>query len=234
MSTTHWRATLEQVLSEGVEAEVNDQKTRFVLWQDPELHVFNEPEPEKKESKDNKPPSPPSPNQPSERLEAAFSPDGASMVLVRSNEESGSDMYLSTWSGRAWSLPLPLESLNTNSNERGPAYSRDGRHLFFSSDRDGGRGGLRQRGVKGHDGGAPGRSGRAWRGLRRRSRPPRPRALRRSEARLFLLANHPASLLLFLEGKSLTLGHLRFLAPLKGQASGLVLFGRRHEQLRLF
>ena len=128
---------------EGVEAEVNDQKTRFVLWQDPELHVFNEPEPEKKESKDNKPPSPspPSPNQPSERLEAAFSPDGASMVLVRSNEESGSDMYLSTWSGRAWSLPLPLESLNTSSNERGPAYSRDGRHLFFSSDRDGGRGG---------------------------------------------------------------------------------------------
>ena len=124
---------------EGTEAEVNDQKTRFVLWQDPELHVFAETQPEKKEGEEDKPP--PSSNQPSERLEAAFSPDGASMVLVRSDGGSGSDMYLSTWSGRTWSQPLPLEALNTSSNERGPAYSRDGRHLFFSSDREGGRGG---------------------------------------------------------------------------------------------
>ena len=126
---------------EGVEAEVNDNKTRFVLWQDPELHLFDEPKAEAQAKKDEEHPAPQSPNQPSERLEAAFSPDGTTMVLVRSGADSGSDMYLSSWSGRAWSQPVPLEALNTTFNERGPAYSRDGRYLFFSSDRDGGSGG---------------------------------------------------------------------------------------------
>ena len=126
---------------EGVEAEVNDEKTRFVLWQDPELHVFDELGAGKQDAAGNDDPSPSSSNNASERLEAAFSPDGTSMVLVRASQESGLDMYLSNWSGRTWSQPVPIKALNTSFNERGPAYSRDGRHLFFSSDRDGGRGG---------------------------------------------------------------------------------------------
>ena len=124
---------------QGTQAEVNDEKTRYVLWQDPESHLFEEPARPQKNSKD---PAPPSPNLPGGKLEAAFSPDGTRMVLVRwQAPDSNADMYLSSWNGRTWSRPAPLKSLNTESNERGPAFSRDGRHLYFSSDREGGTGG---------------------------------------------------------------------------------------------
>jgi len=123
---------------QGTQAEVDDEKTRFVLWQDPEPHLFKEPSPPEKNSET---PVSPSPNLPGGRLEAAFSPDGAKMVLVREQEGSKTDMYLSNWNGRIWSRPSPIESLNSEFNERGPAFSRDGRYLYFSSDREGGTGG---------------------------------------------------------------------------------------------
>ena len=124
---------------QGTQAEVNEEKTRYVLWQDPESHLFEEPA---RPQKNNKDPAPPSPNLPGGKLEAAFSPDGTRMVLVRwQAPDSNADMYLSNWNGRTWSRPAPLKSLNTESNERGPAFSRDGRYLYFSSDREGGAGG---------------------------------------------------------------------------------------------
>ncbi|MEC8942741.1 MAG: hypothetical protein VYC95_08415, partial [Verrucomicrobiota bacterium] len=124
---------------QGTQAEVNEEKTRYVLWQDPESHLFEEPA---RPQKNNKDPAPPSPNLPGGKLEAAFSPDGTRMVLVRWHApDSNADMYLSNWNGRTWSRPAPLKSLNTESNERGPAFSRDGRYLYFSSDREGGAGG---------------------------------------------------------------------------------------------
>jgi hypothetical protein len=81
-------------------------------------------------------------NQPTGRLEAAFSADETHMVLVHwDKERMNADLFSSSWNGRLWSRPAPLAALNTEANERGPAFSQDGRHLYFSSDRKGGQGG---------------------------------------------------------------------------------------------
>ncbi len=126
---------------QGTQAEVTDEKTRYVLWQDPEAHTFAEPPPPS-EAEAGEATAPPSPNAPGSQLEAAFSPDGTRMIIVRSEGPDGhADMYVSDWNGRTWSRPVPFAALNTPSNERGPAFSRDGRHVYFSSDRAGGTGG---------------------------------------------------------------------------------------------
>ena len=75
-----------------------------------------------------------------DQLDAAFSPDGTAMVLVRESA-GGADLYVARWDGRVWSKPQPIDSINTDANERGPALSRDGRQLYFASDREGGAGG---------------------------------------------------------------------------------------------
>lgn len=124
----------------GLRAEVEEDKTRFVLWQDPEAHHFDETPPRKDASEEQPQPAP---KHSSGRLEAAFSPDGTQMILVRWQEhETNADLFVSHWNGRLWSPPEAIKSINTSSNERGPAFSRDGQFLYFSSDRKGGQGGL--------------------------------------------------------------------------------------------
>ncbi|SVE37687.1 uncharacterized protein METZ01_LOCUS490541, partial [marine metagenome] len=106
------------------------------LWQDPEQNVFIE------EADPLNPDGVDAVNQGGDRLEATFSPNGTTMVLVRrDNNETGTDMYLSQWDGRVWSRPETIVSLNSSANDRGPAFSRDGEYLYFASDREGGKGG---------------------------------------------------------------------------------------------
>lgn len=125
---------------QGNEVEVDDEKTRFVLWEDPQPHAFEEVATRDQGKPDVKPDR--TTNAPSQRLEAAFSPNGTVMILVRSSEEEDhADLYQSRWDGRYWSKPEPLIKINTPANERGPAFSRDGRFLYFSSDRADGEGG---------------------------------------------------------------------------------------------
>ena len=120
--------------ADGTRVEAQEGKERYVLWQDPRQNLFAEEPPADGE---------PDPvNQPSGRLEAAFSPNGTSMILVRTEPEGGqTDLYQSDWNGRVWTRPTPLTALNTEANEQGPAISQDGRYLYFTSDREGGQGG---------------------------------------------------------------------------------------------
>ena len=120
----------------GTKVGVEENKTRNVLWQDPQQNIFIEQvDPLAPEEMDPV-------NQDGKRLEATFSPNGTTMVLVRQdNDETGMDLYVSLWNGRVWSPPEELKALNSEANERGPAFSRDGEYLYFASDREDGKGG---------------------------------------------------------------------------------------------
>ncbi|MED5586486.1 MAG: hypothetical protein VYB61_09035 [Verrucomicrobiota bacterium] len=121
---------------EGMRVDVQEDKDRSVLWENPRPNVFTAPEDKENTAPDT------SLNKAGNKLEAAFSPNGTMMVLVRKGAgETGDDLFLSSWDGRLWSPPQPLTSLNSAQNERGAAFSRDGNFLYFSSDREGGHGG---------------------------------------------------------------------------------------------
>jgi len=98
-------------------------KPRFVLWDESE-------------------PAPATFNEPSDVHEAVIAPDGASMLFTRVSTNGDFNVYRSRWDGLLWGEPEPLRALNSPFHERGPAYSRDGRFLFFSTDRPGGPGGF--------------------------------------------------------------------------------------------
>ncbi|MDA1005341.1 MAG: hypothetical protein O3A87_02510, partial [Verrucomicrobia bacterium] len=120
----------------GTEVTVEEDKARAVLWEDPKQNSFTEV---------TGPGVADPVNQPDRQLEAAFSPNGTMMVLVRwggeAEEDKDADLYLSQWDGRSWSHPEPLSAINSPANDRGPAFSPDGRYLYFASDREGGEGG---------------------------------------------------------------------------------------------
>ena len=120
----------------GNTIDVEENKVRRILWQDPKQNLFSErtiaPDAEEADSI----------NAANYRLEATFSPNGTSMVFVRpTNDDRGTDLFLSVWNGRTWSVPEPIGELNSQKSERGPAFSRDGSFLYFSSNREGGKGG---------------------------------------------------------------------------------------------
>ncbi len=138
---------------EGLKIDAQAKKERMVLWEDPKRYLFEKGEYDQENPKKDNSTKQDSGTRPlsgvSQRMEAAFSADGTTMVLTRwSNDfektdpvETGADLYLTSWNGKAWTRPVLLADLNTESNERGAAFSRDGIYLFFSSDRKGGAGG---------------------------------------------------------------------------------------------
>lgn len=71
--------------------------------------------------------------------------DGKMLYLQGPRGEGRWGIFRSTWNSSGWSVPKPLEKLNQNEGKRGdvsPNLSRDGNHLYFASDRPGGKGGL--------------------------------------------------------------------------------------------
>ena len=81
-------------------------------------------------------------NTASESSAPVVSPDGAHMVFTRGLAESNANLYVSKWDGRAWGEPGPMRALNSRFNELDPSFSKDGKYLFFATDRPGGPGGF--------------------------------------------------------------------------------------------
>ncbi len=74
---------------------------------------------------------------------AGLSFDGQSLLLVKKGKRGNSDIWISHYKGETWSPAVALEGeINTNSNEDHASFSPDGQHIYFSSDRRGGEGGL--------------------------------------------------------------------------------------------
>ena len=114
---------------EDIRISSEENKARYVLWEPPSPTILPPGEQTKNIKKG-----------PSGNFEAAFSSDGRKMAIVL-EQDQGADIFVSIWDGRVWSSPEPLIGVNSKFNERGPAFSLSGDKLFFSSDRDGGRGG---------------------------------------------------------------------------------------------
>ena len=76
-----------------------------------------------------------------------FSPDGKTMVFAKGNtgKRKGAnnvDLYLSRFRNGEWTEPTQININQPDSWESSPAFSPDGRTLYFASNRKGGFGGL--------------------------------------------------------------------------------------------
>ncbi len=71
----------------------------------------------------------------------AISSDGARMIYVAGEAAGNADLFLRLWDGTDWGDPRPMRALNSAFHETAPALSGDGKLLYFTSDRPGGRGG---------------------------------------------------------------------------------------------
>jgi hypothetical protein len=75
---------------------------------------------------------------------ATLTPDGRTMYLHGPIGKGRLGLFVSAYNGKGWGKPEPLEGLNDPEGEHGdrsPALSRDGKFLYFASDRPGGKGG---------------------------------------------------------------------------------------------
>jgi flagellar motor protein MotB len=83
-------------------------------------------------------------NTPDNEGAQTISGDGRTMVFTACNRRDGKgrcDLYASEKEGGQWTIPVNLGSpVNTPYRETQPALSADGRTLYFSSDRPGGKG----------------------------------------------------------------------------------------------
>ncbi|MGH7242576.1 MAG: hypothetical protein ACREJD_04085 [Phycisphaerales bacterium] len=76
-----------------------------------------------------------------DQYEPKVSADGLTMVFVRRRAGSNADLMEARWTPTGWSEATAIEAVNTEHDELGPELSRDGKSLYFYSDRPGGLGG---------------------------------------------------------------------------------------------
>jgi hypothetical protein len=76
---------------------------------------------------------------------ATLTPNGKTMYLQGPMEKFRWGLFVSTKTGKEWSKPKEVAGLNSTLSRVGdcsPNLTRDGRYLYFASDRPGGKGGL--------------------------------------------------------------------------------------------
>ncbi len=76
---------------------------------------------------------------------ATLTPDGRTMYLQGPLAKDRWGLFRARRSGNGWTKPEPLTALNHPDGrigDRAPCLSRDGRTLYFASDRPGGKGGM--------------------------------------------------------------------------------------------
>jgi hypothetical protein len=79
-----------------------------------------------------------------------LTPDGKTMYLQGPLEGDRTGLFVSTRTATGWSKPAELDELNDKEGKKGdrsPNLTRDGKFLYFASDRPGGKGGLDVWGV---------------------------------------------------------------------------------------
>ena len=114
-----WRYYTDGV---AIRRAADDAPIRYVLWEDPEPVSGDF-------------------NQAADTYEPCISADGRTMIFTRGRVRDNADLFTCEWQGSGWGEPTPITGINTDRDELGPAMSRDGRHLYFYSDRPGGKGG---------------------------------------------------------------------------------------------
>jgi WD40-like Beta Propeller Repeat len=81
---------------------------------------------------------------------ATLTPDGKTMYLQGPLEGGRWGLFVSVKTAKGWEKPVELDELNNTegkTGDRSPNLSRDGKFLYFASDRPGGKGGLDLWGV---------------------------------------------------------------------------------------
>lgn len=76
---------------------------------------------------------------------ATLTANGLTMYLQGPLEKGRWGLFVSTKTAKGWVKPAPIEGLNHpdgKTGDRSPNLTRDGRFLYFASDRPGGKGGL--------------------------------------------------------------------------------------------
>jgi hypothetical protein len=81
---------------------------------------------------------------------ATLTPDGKLMFLQGPLEKERSGLFVAKRDGKKWGDPKPLEALNADGKvgDTCPNLSRDGKFLYFASDRPGGKGGMDIYGIE--------------------------------------------------------------------------------------
>ena len=82
---------------------------------------------------------------------ATLTPDGKTMYLQGPLEKFRWGLFVSTKTTKGWSKPEELKSLNSikaKTGDRSPNLTRDGKFLYFASDRPGTKGGLDLWGIQ--------------------------------------------------------------------------------------
>ena len=81
-------------------------------------------------------------NSADDEYEPRISADGQTLFVVRGRAGENADIYTSARTLDGWTDPIPIAALSTYADELGPQPTRDGKTLYYYSDRIGGLGGF--------------------------------------------------------------------------------------------